>query len=231
VVLRARPGRDEGEQAVVHRLASARKAPKVVVERCRMVEPSWGGWLVPQRADELRCGQKTVRRWLHRFNRCGLEGLEDLGGQGRKRRITEAERSRIIGLVRLTPPGRLEVHHGVEAHLADVAFDGSLPAGGGRAHQGSGRTDVGRQDAGVVTVERLVQVPADPHGTTAAVQDRLHEVGDLSLPGAGLAANDDHDRSILPDSRPCRARKDHLRQHFEALLLGQQVQAGVLLRH
>ncbi|MEU2589190.1 helix-turn-helix domain-containing protein [Streptomyces avermitilis] len=111
VVLRARPGRDEGEQAVVHGLASARKAPKVVVERCRMVELSWGGWLVPQIAVELSCGQKTVRRWLHRLNRLGLEGSEDLGGQGRKRRITEAERSRIVGLVKLTPPGRLEVIH------------------------------------------------------------------------------------------------------------------------
>ncbi|MEH0448054.1 MULTISPECIES: hypothetical protein [unclassified Streptomyces] len=40
MVLMARPGRDEGEQAVFHRLASARKAPKVVVERCRMVELS-----------------------------------------------------------------------------------------------------------------------------------------------------------------------------------------------
>ncbi|WP_229877096.1 helix-turn-helix domain-containing protein [Streptomyces bluensis] len=47
-----------------------------------MVEPSWDGSLVPQIADELRCSQKTVRRWLHRFNRLGLEGLEDLGGQG-----------------------------------------------------------------------------------------------------------------------------------------------------
>ncbi|MDV9168548.1 helix-turn-helix domain-containing protein [Streptomyces sp. W16] len=37
-------------------------------------------------ADELRCSQKTVRRWLHCFNCLGLDGLEDLGGQGRKRR-------------------------------------------------------------------------------------------------------------------------------------------------
>ncbi|MGV9567086.1 helix-turn-helix domain-containing protein [Streptomyces sp. NPDC003480] len=90
MVLRARPGCDEGEQAVVHRLAAARKEPKVLVERCRMVELSWDGWLVPQIANEVRCSQKTVRRWLHRCNRSGLEGLEDLGGQGRKRRITEA---------------------------------------------------------------------------------------------------------------------------------------------
>ncbi|MGW9032135.1 helix-turn-helix domain-containing protein [Streptomyces sp. NPDC055722] len=65
--------------------------------------------MVPQAADELRRSQKTVRRWLHRFNRCEPEGLEDQGGQGRKRRITEAERSRIVGLVKLTPPGRLEM--------------------------------------------------------------------------------------------------------------------------
>ncbi|MFB7499870.1 helix-turn-helix domain-containing protein [Streptomyces sp. NPDC056161] len=109
MALRARPGCDEGDQAVVHRLASARKAPKAVVERCRMVELSWDGWLVPQIAGELRCSQRTVRRWLHRFNRSGVQGLEDLGGQGRGRRITEVERSKTVGLVRLTPPGRLEV--------------------------------------------------------------------------------------------------------------------------
>jgi transposase len=118
MVLRVQPGRDEGEQAEVHRLAAARKAPKVLVERCRMVELSWDGWLVPQIADELS-SQKTVRRWLHRFNRLGLEGLEDLGGQGRKRRITEAERSRIIAMVKQTPPGRLEVQPSNEMWAAD----------------------------------------------------------------------------------------------------------------
>lgn len=86
-----------------------------------MVELSWEGWLVPQIADELRCSQKTVRRWLHRFNRSGLEGLEDLGGQGRKRRITEAERSRIIGLVKQTPPGRLEVQPSNDMWAPDEA--------------------------------------------------------------------------------------------------------------
>jgi transposase len=86
-----------------------------------MVELSWSGQRVPAIAQELRCSPKTVRRWLHRFNRSGLEGLEDLGGQGRKRRITEAERSRIIGLVRLPPPGRLTVQADGELAAADVS--------------------------------------------------------------------------------------------------------------
>ncbi|MFJ3229340.1 helix-turn-helix domain-containing protein [Streptomyces sp. NPDC086783] len=34
---------------------------------------------MPATADETRCSPKTVRRWLHRFNRLGLEGSEDLG--------------------------------------------------------------------------------------------------------------------------------------------------------
>ncbi|MFJ9865722.1 transposase [Streptomyces sp. NPDC101165] len=86
-----------------------------------MVELSWSGQRVPDIAGELRCSSKTVRRWLHRFNRLGLDGLEDLGGQGRKRRITEPERSQIIGLVRQPPPGRLTVQADGELAAADEA--------------------------------------------------------------------------------------------------------------
>jgi transposase len=107
MVLWARPGRDEDEQAVIRRLSRARKAPRDAVMRARMIELSWSGLRVPAIAVELDCSQKTVRCWLHRFNRSGLQGLEDLGGQGRKRRITEEERSRIIALVKAVPPGRL----------------------------------------------------------------------------------------------------------------------------
>ncbi|WP_245882988.1 helix-turn-helix domain-containing protein [Streptomyces hyaluromycini] len=118
-MLRARESRDEGERALVRRLARARKAPRDLVERCRMVELSWGAARVPAIAAELGCSEKAVRRWLHRFNRLGLEGLENLPGGGRRRRITEAERSRIVGLVRLTPPGRLEVRPSNEMWAAD----------------------------------------------------------------------------------------------------------------
>ncbi|MFI5689727.1 helix-turn-helix domain-containing protein [Streptomyces sp. NPDC051636] len=106
---------------MIRRLARARKAPRDLVTRAQIIELSWSGARVPTIAIELGCGQKTVRRWLHRFNRSGLEGLEDLGGQGRKRRITEAERSRIIGLVRQVPPGRLKVQPGGDLSAADEA--------------------------------------------------------------------------------------------------------------
>ncbi|WP_369362169.1 transposase [Streptomyces sp. CG4] len=95
-----------------------------MVVRARMIEMSWSGLRVPAIAAELGCSQKTVRCWMHRFNRSGLPGLEDLGGQGRKRRITDEERSRIVALVKTVPPGRLRWEPAGELW----AFDESGPA-------------------------------------------------------------------------------------------------------
>ncbi|MBL3671742.1 helix-turn-helix domain-containing protein [Streptomyces sp. M2CJ-2] len=106
-ILRARPAADAAEEEKVRKLAGARHAPGDWIQRGRVVVLSWEGLRVPEIAGELGCHEQTVRRWLHRFNASGLDGLADLGGQGRKRRITEAERSRIIALVRKPPPGRL----------------------------------------------------------------------------------------------------------------------------
>ncbi|MGI5175185.1 helix-turn-helix domain-containing protein [Dactylosporangium sp. CA-152071] len=57
-------------------------------------------------AARLGCHMQTVRERLARFNAEGLDGLGDLPGAGRKRRITERERGRIIALARSDPPGR-----------------------------------------------------------------------------------------------------------------------------
>ena len=48
-----------------------------------------------------------MRERFHRFNEDGLDGLGDRAGAGRKPRITEQERSKIIALVSKEPPGRL----------------------------------------------------------------------------------------------------------------------------
>ena len=106
--LRARPAQDDGEDRKIRRLAAARHAPADWSERARIVALSWDGLAVPAIAAETGCHQNTVRRWLHRFNAAGLDGLGDRPGAGRKRRITEAERSAIIALARSVPPGRLD---------------------------------------------------------------------------------------------------------------------------
>jgi len=106
-LLSARPAADAVEERKIRKLAGARHAPGDWILRARIITLSWDGHRVPQIAHQLGCHHKTVRRWLHRFNAQGLDGLGDRPGCGRKRRITEAERSRIIELARCDPPGRL----------------------------------------------------------------------------------------------------------------------------
>ncbi|GGY13694.1 hypothetical protein GCM10010358_77380 [Streptomyces minutiscleroticus] len=106
-MLSACPARDAAEEKRIRKLAGARHAPADWILRSKIIALSWDGLRVPAIADRLRCREKTVRKWLRRFNAEGVDGLGDRPGCGRKRRITEAGRSRIIELVRGDPPGRL----------------------------------------------------------------------------------------------------------------------------
>jgi transposase len=105
--LRARVPLDDSEVRKIRRLAGARHAPADWIERARIIMLSWDGLDVAAIAAEVGCHENTVRRWLHRFNAAGIDGLGNRPGCGRKRRITEAERSRIIALARSAPPGQL----------------------------------------------------------------------------------------------------------------------------
>jgi transposase len=105
--LRARPPLDDSESKKIRRLAGARHAPADWSDRARIVALSWDGLGVAEIAAEVGCHENTVRRWLHRFNAAGIDGLGDRPGAGRKRRITEAQRSAIIALARSVPSGRL----------------------------------------------------------------------------------------------------------------------------
>jgi transposase len=105
--VRARPPLDDSEARKIRRLAGARHAPAGWSERARIVALSWDGLAVPAIAEQTGCHPNTVRRWLHRFNAEGIDGLGDRPGAGRRRRITEAQRSAIIALARSEPPGRL----------------------------------------------------------------------------------------------------------------------------
>jgi transposase len=105
--LRARAPHDDGEARKIRRLAGARHAPADWIERAQIIALSWDGLAVPAIAAQVGCHENTVRRWLHRFNAAGIDGLGNRPGSGRKRRITEAERSAIIAMARSVPPGRL----------------------------------------------------------------------------------------------------------------------------
>src|SRR5919206_3926695 len=106
-LLRARPPLGAKEERQVRKLAGSRHAPGDWIRRARMIVRSWDGLRTSAIAAELGCHPETVRERLTRFNAAGLDGLGDRPGPGRKPRLTEAERSAIVGLVAPEPPGRL----------------------------------------------------------------------------------------------------------------------------
>ena len=118
-LLRARPPQDLVEERHVRKLAGSRHAPGDWIRRAQMIVRSWAGRRTTEIAAEVGCHPQTVRQRLARFNAEGLEGLGDRPGAGRKPRITEAERSTIIALSAIPPPGRLVRDGGGELTAQD----------------------------------------------------------------------------------------------------------------
>jgi transposase len=104
-LLSARVPENTEEERKIRKLAGSRHAPGDWIFRARIISLSWRGLRTAKIAEELGCHPKTVRKRLHRFNAEGLDGLGDRPGAGRKPRITEDERSRIIALLSKDPPG------------------------------------------------------------------------------------------------------------------------------
>ncbi len=118
-LLRARAPEDPAEGSKIRKLAGSRHAPGDWILRARIVSLSWQGLRTARIAEELGCHPKTVRKRLHRFNTEGIDGLADRPGAGRKPRITQDQRSRIIALVYKDPPGRLVRYDGLPPETID----------------------------------------------------------------------------------------------------------------
>jgi len=121
-LINARDPQDAREEQRIRRLARSRLGPRDCILRAQMVALSWDGRRVPDIAAELGCHPKTVRVRLARFDAAGVDGLRDRPRPGHARRITEAERSRIIRLVASDPPGRLVQHGAAGLDAADEAL-------------------------------------------------------------------------------------------------------------
>lgn len=129
-VLHARGPQDAREECRIRKVAASRHAPADWRRRAQMVVGSWAGRRTTQIAAGLGCHPQTVRERLARFNAEGVDGLGDRPGGGRKRRLTEDERSRIIALVATDPPGKLvrQPHGGLAAADEDEPARWSLDA-------------------------------------------------------------------------------------------------------
>jgi transposase len=105
-LLFARSPLDEHEERQIRKLAGSRHAPGDWITRAKMIVGSWEHKRTTIIAQELGCHPQTVRERIARFNAEGVDGLGDRPGPGRKPRLTEQERGRVIALARSDPPGK-----------------------------------------------------------------------------------------------------------------------------
>ena len=74
-----------------------------LVHRARIILLSSQGYRVPEIADMLASHPANLRKWIHRFNAQGCEGLVTVRSGGAKPRITPKQRSQIVSLARTQP--------------------------------------------------------------------------------------------------------------------------------
>jgi transposase len=106
--VKARAAQDPQEERQVRKLARSHHAPTDWKVHAQMVMLSWKDKTPNEIAAELGCHAQTVRIHLKRFTLEGNAGLGMRPGSGRKSRLTEQERSRILTLAKQEPPGHLE---------------------------------------------------------------------------------------------------------------------------
>ncbi len=117
--VKARAAQDEQEERQVRKLAGSHHAPADGKFHAQMVLLSWASKTPNEIAAELGCHRQTVRIHLKRFTLEGVAGLGMRPGSGRKPRLTQQERSRMLALVKQAPPG----HRQTQADGTIVARD------------------------------------------------------------------------------------------------------------
>jgi transposase len=103
MTLHVRPLTDD-ERTKIERLTHAQTVPVRLARRARIIALAATGLTVPTIAHQIQQSEECVRRWIERFNRAGLEGLDDAPRSGRPRTYPEDAYSRVIAKAQELPP-------------------------------------------------------------------------------------------------------------------------------
>jgi len=93
----------EQEADKLRHLAHSRTESHRKVQRARIVWLSQQGWRVPRIAEQVQLCDRTVRRWIQRFNREGLAGFEDEPRCGRPPTYTHEQVGEVIQTALTSP--------------------------------------------------------------------------------------------------------------------------------
>ncbi len=93
----------EEETKRIKQWSQSRTEEARLVERARIIRLASEGQKVPQIAQALDIDEKTVRKWLKRFEQQGVAGLSDEARSGAPPRYTAEVKARIIAAALTTP--------------------------------------------------------------------------------------------------------------------------------
>nr|HPL28318.1 helix-turn-helix domain-containing protein [Anaerolineae bacterium] len=71
--------------------------------RARVILLSTEGYRIPEIGDMVQAHPANLRKWIHRFNRSGCQGLISTRSGGAKPRFTEEQKRRIVALAQKRP--------------------------------------------------------------------------------------------------------------------------------
>jgi transposase len=93
----------EEEVKTIKKWSQSRSEEARLVERARIISLASQGCLVPQIAEATGINEKTVRKWLKRWNEQGIEGLMDAPRSGAPSRDTPEVKAQIIAAALTNP--------------------------------------------------------------------------------------------------------------------------------
>jgi transposase len=102
---------NEEEATAIKQLAHSRTEPAGLVQRAQIILLSKQGKRVMEVGEQLHLCDRTVRRWIYRFNEAGVEGLGDQSRAGRPPTYSEEQRSEVVA-ASLTDPQSLGLPFG-----------------------------------------------------------------------------------------------------------------------
>jgi transposase len=93
----------EEEAKTIKKWSQSRSEEARLVERAQIISLANQGRQVPQIAEAVGINEKTVRKWLKRFDEQGVEGLTDAPRSGAPSRYTPEVKAQIIALALTNP--------------------------------------------------------------------------------------------------------------------------------
>jgi transposase len=102
---------DADEYRALKKAAASRKMPAGKVRRAKIILLSNQGYTAREIAAKLDCNERTALRWINRFNRYGVVGLEEGPREGRPRVYRPEDVGAVIQAA-LTPPQELGLPFG-----------------------------------------------------------------------------------------------------------------------